>query len=63
MQNEWMTTKEVAKYLKVSLSTVYRYADTGVITKHKIGRFNRFRKSEIDAAITTGKVSDNWSIK
>jgi len=55
MQDEWMTVDEVAEYLKVSKTTVYRYADTGVIKKHKIGRFNRFRKSEVDEAVKNGK--------
>jgi len=51
MQNEWMTTKDVAEHLKVSLPTVYRWADAGILTRHKIGRFNRFLKSEVDAAV------------
>ena len=55
MDNEWLTTAEVAKYLKVSATTVYRYADQGILKKHKIGRFNRFKKSEVDAAMTASQ--------
>ena len=55
MQDEWMTTEEVAEYLKVSRITVYRYISKGIIKRHKIGRFNRYKKSEIEAAIKEGK--------
>ena len=55
METEWLTTEEVAKYLKVSTVTVYRYADQGILKKHKIGRFNRFKKSEVDAAVTASR--------
>ena len=44
-----MTLEEVAKYLRLSKSTVYRMANESKIPVSKIGRRWRFRKDVIDA--------------
>ena len=49
----WMTTPEVAEYLSVSRDTVYRWIDKQGLPAHRAGRAWRFRKSEIDAWVTT----------
>jgi len=51
MESEWMTVEEVAQYLKVSKTTVYRWTGEGRLKKYKAGRFNRYKKSEVDAAM------------
>jgi len=48
---EWLTAKEVSQYLKVSLSTVYRWTDEGILTRYKAGRTSRYKRSEVDAAM------------
>jgi len=52
---EWMTTKEVAVYLSVSEAQVRNWASNGTIVYHKLGRLNRYLKSEIDALLLTNK--------
>lgn len=37
MENEMITVKEVAKYLRLSLPTVYRLVNAGTIPHVKIG--------------------------
>ncbi len=48
MESEWLTVEEVAQYLKVSKTTVYRWTEEGRLKKYKAGRFNRYKKSDVD---------------
>lgn len=45
---EIMTTKGVAKYLRLHEITIQRYASEGVIPSFRIGRSWRFSKEKID---------------
>ncbi len=40
--------KEVSKYLKIPISTVYRLTQSGKIPAVKVGKHWRFRKKDID---------------
>lgn len=46
---EYLTTKQVAKYLQVKPLTVYQWARTEKIPAVKIGRIWRFKKEVIDS--------------
>ena len=48
---EIMTIKEVAEYLKIAEKTAYRFASDGKIPAFRVGSAWRFKKSEIDAWI------------
>lgn len=48
MDNEILTIREVAEYLKLAEKTVYRLVAEGKIPGFKVGGAWRFRKSEID---------------
>ena len=45
---EYLTAKQVAKYLQVKPFTVYQWARTNKIPAVKIGRIWRFKKGLID---------------
>jgi len=45
---EYLTAKQVAKYLQVKPLTVYQWARTNKIPAVKIGRIWRFKKNTID---------------
>lgn len=47
-QKRWLTAKEVAAYLSVSLTTVHNWTKDGRLVKHKFGRTARFDLEEID---------------
>ena len=51
--NSIMTVKEVADYLKVSVSTVYRLAQDGSMPARKVGGTWRFSQAAIDSWFTT----------
>ncbi|MCP5405184.1 MAG: helix-turn-helix domain-containing protein [Pseudomonadaceae bacterium] len=48
MDNEILTIREVAEYLKLAEKTVYRLVAEGKIPGFKVGGAWRFRKAEID---------------
>ena len=47
LQEEWLNSKETAKFLNVGKRTLQRYRDTGKIAFSKDGRKIRFKKSDI----------------
>ena len=51
---EIMTTREIAKYLKLHEITICKYAAEGKIPAIRIGRVWRFDKETIDKWITNG---------
>ena len=51
---EIMTTREIAKYLKLHEITICKYAAEGKIPAVRIGRVWRFDKETIDKWITNG---------
>lgn len=48
MDNDIMTIREVADYLKLNEKTAYRLTSEGKLPAFKVGGSWRFRKSEID---------------
>ncbi len=49
LNNEkWLTAKEAAKYLKVTLSEIYNMCSAGQIEYFKLGRRSRFRREDLD---------------
>jgi excisionase family DNA binding protein len=52
---DWMTLKQVAKYLKTSPSTVYKLKARGKIRGYRVGRNLRFDRAEVDADIKKKK--------
>lgn len=55
--DEIITVKELAEYLKIAEKTAYRFVAEGKIPGFKVGSSWRFRKKEIDGWIAqqTGK--------
>lgn len=54
-----MTINELAKYLRLHTSTVYRMVRLGEIPASKIGNQWRFRKDVIDAWIANQENGEN----
>lgn len=47
-EDEILTIRELASYLKIAEKTAYRFVSEGKIPGFKVGGSWRFRKSEID---------------
>jgi excisionase family DNA binding protein len=46
--DEWLTVKEAARYLKVSEATLFRWMKSGRLSYCKFGNSTRFRRSFLD---------------
>ncbi len=58
MAGNYMTIRDVAKYLKLPIETVYRYAREGRIPGAKVGRHWRFDREAIDRTIFARRAGD-----
>jgi excisionase family DNA binding protein len=44
---EWLTSREAAEYLKISVGTLLNLTSRGAVPFYKFGRRNRYLKSEL----------------
>ena len=52
---EWFTTKEAAKYLKISEAALRNLASRRKILYYKFFRSNRYKKSDLDQLLSANK--------
>jgi excisionase family DNA binding protein len=55
MEDSFLTTDEVLKYLQVNLRTVYRLIKAGKLPAVRVGRQWRFRKRDVDNWLDTNR--------
>jgi len=53
--DKWLTLEQIAEYLQMSTSSIYKMAQAGKIPAYKVGRQWRFRIEEIDKWVTQKK--------
>lgn len=58
--DKWLTLEQIAEYLQISTSSIYKMAQKGKIPAYKVGRQWRFRKEEIDKWIKT-RNKNKWN--
>lgn len=51
--DKWLTIDELAEYLKLSRTKLYRMAQAGEIPAYKVGVQWRFNREEIDDWVTS----------
>jgi len=54
--DKWLTLEQIAEYLQMSASSIYKMAQSGKIPAYKIGRQWRFKKEEIDKWVEIGRL-------
>lgn len=47
----WLTPKEASAHLGISLGSLRNKVSNGLIPRHKLGRLNRFLRSELDGLL------------
>ncbi|KAF5076350.1 Helix-turn-helix domain protein [anaerobic digester metagenome] len=50
----WVSTKEIAIHLGVTIETIRNWIRKETIPCHKVGKLWKFRISEVDAWVTSG---------
>lgn len=53
--DKWLTLEQIAEYLQMSTSSIYKMAQAGKIPSYKVGRQWRFKKEEIDKWVEHNK--------
>jgi len=48
---EWMSTKEAAEYLGVTLRSLYRFIDEGALAAYRFGRVIRLQQEDVERFI------------
>jgi len=54
MDDRWLSVDEIAKYLGIAKDTVYTWVTSRGMPGHKVGRFWKFKRGEIDAWVRAG---------
>jgi excisionase family DNA binding protein len=59
VNSPWLTTEESALYLKLytkegkpNTSYIYKLVSSGLLKTYKLGKFNRFKREDLDALHT-----------
>jgi len=57
-KEKWSSIEDIAKHMQVHTDTIRLWIKKGEIPAHKVGKQWRFRISEIDEWICSGKSAD-----
>ncbi len=57
MEDRWLSVEEIANYLGVSKDTIYNWINGKSMPSHKIGRFWKFKKDEVDEWVKSGSAN------
>jgi excisionase family DNA binding protein len=55
-QINWMSTKEAAEHLGVTLRSLYRFIDEGTLAAYKFGRVIRLKEEDVEGFIETCRI-------
>ncbi len=53
----WLSTKEVAEWLGITLRSLYRFIDEGDLVAYKFGRVIRLQKSDVEAFLEASRIT------
>ena len=54
MSDRWLSADEIASYLGVTKDTVYTWVTSKGMPGHKVGRFWKFKREEVDTWVRDG---------
>jgi excisionase family DNA binding protein len=54
MDDRWLSVDEIAEHLGVSKDTVYTWVSSKRLPGHRVGRFWKFKKDEVDDWVRAG---------
>lgn len=57
MDDRWLSVEEIADYLGVAKDTIYTWVTTKGMPGHRVGRFWKFKKEDVDAWVREGGAS------
>lgn len=54
MDDRWLSVEEIADYLGVSKDAVYSWVSAKGMPGHRVGRFWKFKRTEVDEWVRAG---------
>lgn len=54
----WVSTKEIAEHLGITIDTVRRWIKDDKIPCHRVGKFWKFRVSDVDDWVKSGAAEE-----
>lgn len=57
-QERWLSVEEIAAHMGVSPDTVYKWIERKRLPAHRMGRLWKFKATEIDKWVRTGKADE-----
>ncbi len=54
MDDRWLSVEEIAEHLGVSKDTIYAWVSSKRMPGHRVGRFWKFKKDEVDDWVRAG---------
>ena len=61
LEDRWLSVEEIGKHLGVSKDTVYRWINAHSMPAHRMGRFWKFKKDEVDEWVKAGGANEHDS--
>ncbi|MBF9015168.1 MULTISPECIES: helix-turn-helix domain-containing protein [unclassified Oceanispirochaeta] len=59
MEDRWLSVDEIAEYLGVKRDTIYKWIAEREMPAHRVGRFWKFQKYEVDKWVKTGESAES----
>jgi excisionase family DNA binding protein len=53
----WLSTKDAAEHLGVTLRSLYRFIDEGALVAYKFGRVIRLKEQDVDRFIEASRIA------
>lgn len=58
VDERWLSVEEIAAHLGIKRDTVYKWIERKDMPAHKVGALWKFRRSEVDKWVLSGKAAD-----
>lgn len=58
MEDRWLSVDEIGEYLGLKRDTVYKWIAESGMPGHRVGRFWKFKKDEVDEWVRQGNAGD-----
>lgn len=58
LEDRWLNVDEIVEYLGVSRDTVYAWIAERSMPAHKVGRFWKFKREEVDGWVREGHAAE-----
>lgn len=59
MMDRWLSVEEIAEYLGISKDTVYAWISKKNMPAHRVGRFWKFLRVEVDTWVKSGGADES----